>query len=103
MNDPLPTEEQRKGLNDLVADALVEIRMLASEGRSRQILDLAEAFHEVPKEMYGWGAFSWQVTRGRLVHYQARYHHEEYLGRTNYLWKFDAIVDPDYSHARPHK
>ena len=99
MNDRLPTEEQRKGLNSLVALALVEIRMLTAENRSKQIFDLADAFHNVPLEMYGWGSFSWDMTYKLIERYQSKYHYEEYVGRINYLQRLAEIQKSSYIHS----
>jgi hypothetical protein len=82
----LPTEDQRKALSHLIYEAFVELRHLPEE----QAHDLAFAFHNIPKEMYGWGTWSVDVTRARLAHYQAK--HQSNLG-FDYVDAFDAIFD----------
>ncbi len=72
-SDPLPTEGQRKRLGELLHKAFLEIRVLGWEGKPEQAADLADAFHNLPVEMYGWGAFSWDVLRGDLRHYEQKY------------------------------
>ncbi|WP_423372551.1 hypothetical protein [Burkholderia sp. LMG 32019] len=69
MDDTLPTEKQREALCDLIASAFVELRYLDGE----QAHDLAYAFHNLPKEMYGWGSWSIDTTRNRLRHYQTKH------------------------------
>jgi len=62
----LPTEEQRVALCDLMAIAFIELRYLNGD----QAHDLAYAFHNLPKEIYGWGSWSVATTRARFLHYQ---------------------------------
>ncbi len=68
--DDLPTEEQREKLGEIIAFAFIEIRLLGWAGKSAQAADLAEAFHNLPREMYGDGHFSWRITRGIMEWYQ---------------------------------
>ena len=85
--DPLPIEEQRKALCDLMHEAFVELRHLTGE----QAHDLAYAFHNLPKTMYGWGQWSIQGTRAVLAHYQTK--HQANLG-FDYVNAFDEIFKP---------
>lgn len=48
----LPNDEQRKKLCDMLHQALVEIRMLAGSGHGEQASDLADAFHNLPHEIW---------------------------------------------------
>jgi hypothetical protein len=82
----LPTEDQRKALCDLIHEAFVELRYLPED----QAHDLAYAFHNMPKEMYGWETWSVDVSRARLAHYQTK--HQANLG-FDYVDAFDAIFD----------
>ena len=66
--------------------AFIELRYLDSE----QAHDLAYAFHNLAKEIYGWGNWSIEGTRARLRHYQTK--HAENLG-FNYAAAFDEIFD----------
>lgn len=84
MSDPLPTEEQRKLLCELMHHAFVELRYLTGE----QANDLAYAFHNLPMEIYGWGTWSVAHTRRRLVHYQTK--HAQNPG-VDYVALFDGI------------
>ena len=84
MNDPLPTAEQKQALCELMHEAFLELRYL--EGKQAQ--DLAYAFHNLPKTMYGWGAWSIAGMRQALQHYQNL--HEKNLG-VNYVNLFNAI------------
>ena len=87
----LPNEEQRKKLNELISLAFIEIRLIAAEGRGKQASDLADAFHNISREMYGWGTFSWDIFRGMLQDYQEKYHGEFYFGITDYIRRLDEI------------
>jgi hypothetical protein len=51
----------------------VEIRALGWAGKAEQASDLADAFHNLPKEMYGWGRWDVGVFRQMLQHYQKKY------------------------------
>ena len=84
---PLPSEKQRQELCNLMAAAFVELRYLDGE----QAHDLAYAFHNLPKEMYGWGVWSPETFRARLQHYQAK--HSATLG-VNYVAALDEIYKP---------
>lgn len=67
-----------------MASAFIDLRYLDGE----QAHDLAYAFHNIPKEIYGWGTWSVDVMRGRLAYYQTK--HKGNLG-FNYVDAFDAI------------
>jgi hypothetical protein len=82
--EPLPTPEQRQALCGLMYEAFVELRYLPEE----QAHDLAYAFHNLPKTMYGWGQWSVEGARAALVHYQTK--HQSNLG-FDYVAAFDAI------------
>lgn len=83
-HDPLPTEEERRRLCELMAHAFVELRYLTGQ----QAHDLAYAFHNLPLEIWGWGTWSVAGTRTRLAHYQSK--HPRSMGE-DYLARFDAI------------
>lgn len=84
MADPLPNEKQREQLGDLMYNAFVELRHLTGE----QAHDLAYAFHNLPKEIYGWGSWSVAGTRARFQYYQRK--HSQNLG-VDYVALFDKI------------
>ena len=69
MADPLPTEDQRKQLCELMHHAFIELRYLTGE----QAHDLAYAFHNLPMEIYGWVPWSVAGIRGRLQYYQKKH------------------------------
>jgi hypothetical protein len=88
LGDPLPTQAQREGLAKLASDAFVEIRLLCWAERSAQAAALADAFHNILREMHGWGRFSWASFRGTLEEYQRRYAR---LAQYNYADTLDEI------------
>ena len=67
-------------------EAFVELRYLPEQ----QAHDLAYAFHNLPKTMYGWGHWSVEGVRNAFTHYQTKY--QSNLG-FNYVAAFDAIFD----------
>ncbi|MES2047811.1 MAG: hypothetical protein V4447_05385 [Pseudomonadota bacterium] len=83
-SSPLPNEKQRELICDLIATAFIELRYVDGE----QAHDLAYAFHNLPKEIYGWGSWSIDGARGRLQYYQTK--HQANLG-FNYVDAFKAI------------
>ena len=82
----LPSAEQRQALCDLMYHAFVELRYLPEE----QAHDLAYAFHNLPKTMYGWGHWSVEGARAALSRYQTK--HQGNLG-FDYVASFDAIFN----------
>ncbi len=64
--------------------AFVELRVLPEH----QAHDLAYAFHNLPKTMYGWGQWSVEGARGPLAYYQQK--HQANLG-FDYVAAFDTI------------
>lgn len=51
----LPTEEECARLGEIISSAFVEPRVLGWKGKAAQAADLAEAFHNPPRAMYGYG------------------------------------------------
>ena len=48
----LPNDAQRRKLCEMLHHALVDIRNLAGAGHSQQASDLADAFHNLPHEIW---------------------------------------------------
>ena len=86
----LPSEEQRRALFVMVAEAFVEIRALCHEGRSAQAAALADAFHNVAREVYGWGHWDVGAFRSTLAEYQASYPDRIF----DFVTRVDAIFPP---------
>lgn len=84
----LPNDEQREKICDLIASAFIELRYLDGE----QAHDLAYALHNLPKEIYGWGTWSVEASRAKLLYYQTK--HAKNLG-FNYVDAFNAIFPLD--------
>jgi hypothetical protein len=57
----------------MFAVAFVEMRLLGWEGRSEQVADLADAFHEMPREIYDPRNFNWDNFRQRLQSYSEKW------------------------------
>ena len=51
----LPTKEECARLGEIISSAFVELRILGWKGKAAQAADLAEASHNPPCEMYGYG------------------------------------------------
>ena len=91
---PLPTESQKQMLCQMMHYAFVEMRALGWDGKTKQVADLADAFHNLPTEIYGIGSFDWTLLRDMLQYYQDKYHVESYLGKFNYTLMLDKIRAP---------
>ncbi|MBV9122685.1 MAG: hypothetical protein JO112_04960 [Planctomycetes bacterium] len=84
----LPNDKQREALCDMMYHALVEIRALGWAGKAEQASDLADAFHNLPKEIYGWGRWDVDVFRQMLQYYQSKFPRNKYGG-----FDFIAMLD----------
>jgi hypothetical protein len=84
----LPNDKQREALGDMMHRAFVEIRALGWAGRAEQAADLADAFHNLPKEMYGWGRWDVGTFRAMLKHYQDKYGGGDYLAMLDRIFPF---------------
>ncbi len=90
--DPLPNERQRQGLCEMIAAAFEEIRLLGWDGKAAQAADLADAFHNVPREMYGRGKWSPDTFRRALEGYHQKYHVPGQSADRNYATWFDRVM-----------
>ena len=87
----LPNDAQREAIAEMIQLAFVEIRALSNAGCSSQASALADAFHNLPREVYGWGTWKASLTRAILVDYQDKHHQEDYGARFDYVAMFDRI------------
>jgi hypothetical protein len=84
--DPLPNDEQRRALCQLLHDAFIFLRY-ASEAEANA---LAYVLHNIPLEMYGWGTWDVKQTRGRLLKFQTEHYTRPNHG-PDFVATFDAI------------
>jgi hypothetical protein len=90
-SDLLPTPKQREMLCDMIHYAFVELRLLGWGDHGEQAADLADAFHNISKEMYGWGGFSWEIFRGMLETYQRKWRGKATVSGRDYVEMLDEI------------
>ena len=83
--DPLPDDDQRRRLCELMHAAFIELRGVYRE--AEQVHELAYAFHNLPLTMFGWGTWSWAGLRAVLARYRARFPE----GGPDYAAMLDAI------------
>lgn len=69
----LPNQAERERLSHLVGDVLVLIRTLARESGDENIEALADAFHNLPREIYGWGQWDRKLTRSVIADYAEKF------------------------------
>ena len=67
------TENQRKDLARLTHHALVEIRFLIHAGKPEQAAELADAFHNLPEEMWDEDFSLEKVRDNYLAPYQKQF------------------------------
>ena len=70
-SDPLPNDDQRRQLCELMHAAFIELRYVNDQ--PEQVHELAYAFHNLPLTMYGWGTWSWSGLRAVLTRYRVRF------------------------------
>jgi hypothetical protein len=97
--DPLPTEQQRQMICAMIERAFVELRSLTLEGKSAQASDLADAFHNIPREMFDARIFCWDRFRDELVKYQQKYP-ESVRTFADFVTMLDKIHDSNSSLPR---
>ena len=88
----LPTDEQRKKLCKMIHHAFVDMRLLGWAGKSQQVADLADAFHNVPIGMWR-NDFSLQFFRDSFIKaYQDKYRGEVVR---DYVSMVDEIINTE--------
>jgi hypothetical protein len=84
----LPTDAQRKMLCSMMGRAFIEIRALAVSGKGTQASDLADAFHNLPSDIWH-EHFSFQFFRNSyLIAYKNKYP----SGTFDYVGMLDEII-----------
>ena len=68
-----PTHAQMHSLLQLLANALVELRMLGWSGEVQQAGDLANALHNLPTALLADSAYDWEDSLETLIGYEQRY------------------------------
>ncbi len=67
-----PTERQRRLFCEMMYRAFVEMRVLGSQGKSKQAAALADAFHNLPLIIYQ-ANFDWAMSRRYFESYNSHY------------------------------
>ncbi len=78
------TDQQRQQLCEIMHYAFVKARLLGWDNKVQQVADLAEAFHNLLRELYNAQRFDWSLFRGELQGYQDTYHRQPYKGKFNW-------------------
>lgn len=86
----LPTEQQRQKLCEMIYRAFIEMRILGLQGKSEQVADLADAFHNLPQLLYS-EEFSMKFFRIFLQSYHEKYPRNETGG--DFLQILDKIIE----------
>lgn len=90
IDNSLPNEEQLKELCELFCYAFTDIRAYLTDGKNIQAEELADIFHNIPQEMYGYGLWNLPSMLENLQRYQDKY------GGTNYVGYLKKIFGSDY-------
>lgn len=83
------TNEQRRRLCELMYFVLTEIRMLSWKRNAKQAADLADAFHNLPKDMWKDDFALERFRDSFLKGYQAKYRRSK---MRNYVARIDEII-----------
>ena len=94
-----PNDMQREALSVMMHRAFREIRVLGWQGKGQQVADLADAFHNLPMEMYGLETWNPAVFRQILLDYQRKYGRDR-VRDCEYVAMLDAIYPPLFLYAR---
>jgi hypothetical protein len=96
-NNERLSDAQRDKLCDMIYHAFLEIRILGWAGKANQAADLADAFHNLPKDMWTEN-FSLEDYRDTFLKaYQEKYPDQS---NRNYVAMINQIIlmgNPDYS------
>ena len=85
----LPTDAQRQKLSEMMHQAFIEMRLLGWSAKAEQAADLADAFHNLPRDMWR-DDFSLKFFRDSfLATYQRKYPEGRYR---DYLAMVDEII-----------
>ena len=87
------TDEQRQAICEMISDVFIEVRSLGWQEKATQAADLADAFHNLPKDMFAQGSWWRKNVRHNLETYQQKYPADTY--RTDFLARFDRIMSND--------
>jgi hypothetical protein len=85
------TGQQRQQLCEMMHYTFVEARLLGWDNKAQQVADLAEAFHNLPRELYDPHGFDWNLFKGDIQGYQDTYHRQSYRGKFNYLTMLETM------------
>ena len=66
----LPNKQRRQALCKLISYAFTDIRSYAWEGKYNQAAELADIFHNIPQEMYGYGLWDLSVLVEDLAEFE---------------------------------
>ncbi len=86
----IPNEQQRQKFCELIYRAFIEMRILGWQGKSEQVADLADAFHNLPQLLYSED-FSVKFFRIFLQSYHEKYPRNETGG--DFLQMLDKIIE----------
>lgn len=76
----------------LLSEVLVAIRILGFQGKSEQVHDLADAFHNLPIYLESED-FSFRMLRDSVKSYQRKYPSSELYDFFNFLERLDRIIE----------
>ena len=96
-NDERLSDAQRDKLCDMMYHAFLEIRILGWAGKAQQAADLADAFHNLPKDMWTENFCLEDYRETFLTVYQEKYPDRS---NRNYVAMINQIIlmgNPDYS------
>jgi len=74
-----PTDVQLQLLGEMLFKAFIELRALGWQGKAEQAADLADAFHNLPIQMFS-DSFDWDLfSNSYLAAYQEKYPNRDFF------------------------
>ncbi len=89
IENTLPNDAQRRALCDLFHYAFVDIRESLRDGKIQDAEALADVFHNIPHEMYGYGLWNLASVVNSLREYRAMHGGRRYLDYLRKIFKSD--------------
>jgi len=90
----LLNEKQKSRFGRMLYSALVDIRLAAGDTNTELAVDLADAFHNLPNDLFGLSIWDAEYFRSNLEYYHEKYSNAGSAIFTKYLDEFDSIC-PD--------
>ncbi len=90
MTSPKLSEQEQRGLCEVLFWAFIELRNMGSPERAFQASRLAYALHNLPLDLFA-DDFTWEKIEGQLRYYQSQFYRDEETRGFDYLKMIEQI------------